>query len=148
MSRKYSAVGVIALASDSALGVIGSATVRPEVFYVGLSAILTAPADATVTASIKHFTTAGTGTGVTPAALNANDPVAVCTAKQTYTAEPGYAGVALLRFGMNQRSLYQFYAREGAEFVGKLASANGIGMLIEGFSTGTPSMEAVFHFME
>ena len=148
MSRKYSTIGVVAVAADSNISVIGSATVRPEIFYVALSAQSTAPADATITASVKHFTADGTGTAVTPIQLNANEPACVCTSKQTYTVEPTYAGIALLKIGMNQRSLFQFYAREGAEFVGQLAAGDGLGMLMDAFSTGTPSMQGVFHFME
>lgn len=146
-NRRYSAIGFQATAADSILGVIGSASVTPAVYYVSLSNAET-PADAAVECEVKHFTAEGTGTAVTPVPLNANSPAAVSTALSEHSAEPTYAGVVLLQATFNQRSHYQWYANQGGELVGQLAANDGIGILLIAASAGTPQVDAVMHFEE
>ena len=74
---------------------------------------------------------------------------AVATSGQTYTGEPTtYSGVPLLKPNLNLRTHYQFYAQPGKEFIVRLAANALIGIFIDSFSTGTPSIEAVMHFTE
>lgn len=150
MASRFAAEGSVAVAADTALGIIGSATIRCQVYYVSLASE-SAPADATIVASVHLCSgaAAGTATGVTPTPLDADDRVALCTAGQTYTGEPStYVAVPLLSIAINQRSHYQFYAQEGGEFVVTSAADALIGLRIDSFSTGTPTMSAVMHWKE
>jgi len=147
MASRYAAEGSVAVAGDTALAMTGSATIRGAIYYVALGSE-SAPADATIVAVVKTTTADGTSTAVTPVPLDAGDRAALCTAGQTYTAEPTYTGVPLLNITMNQRSHYQFYAQEGGEFLSNPAAGDGFGLQITTFSTGTPTMSAVFHWKE
>jgi len=147
MPSQYAVEGSVAVAGDSPLTVIGSATVMPGIFYVMLGSE-SSPVDATIIAVVKRFTADGTGSVVTPEPLQADDRAANVTAKQTYTVEPTYAGVPYLNICLNQKLIYQWFAREGGELIGAKAAGDGIGLQLTTFSTGTPTMSAVFHFKE
>ncbi len=150
MPGRYAIEGSVAVAADTALGLVASATVRPRCYYVSVSSE-SAPADATVLMEFKvtDGTAAGTKTAVTPEKLDGADKAAVATAGQTYTAEPTtYNAVPLLRFGLNQKLIYQFYAQEGGEFILAATANLTLGAFVSSFSTGTPIISAVMHFQE
>lgn len=147
MPSNYAIEGSVALAGDTTVTAIGSASVMPRIYYVMVGAESNA-ADETDVSVIKRFTADGTGTGVTPEPIDGNDRAAVCTAKQTYTGEPTYAGIPYLNICLNQKLIYQWYAREGGEIVGAKAAGDGIGHQLTTFQAGTPTVSCTMHFSE
>lgn len=148
MSSKYAVVGdQTAAAADSILGVTGSATVIPALFYLCIGSPST-PADAAVGYALKRFTAAGTSTAVTPEPLDGNDRVAVAAGGSNHTVEPTYAGVAYMAPSVNQRSVFQWHAHPGGEICAIKTAANGFGLQIVSISSGTPELHATMHFSE
>jgi len=147
MPSNYAIEGSVAVAGDTTLAVIGSATIMPRVYYIMVGSE-SAAADETDVSVIKRFTADGTGTSVTPEPIMADDRAAIATAKQTYTAEPTYAGIPYLNICLNQKLIYQWYAREGGEIVGAKAAGDGIGHQITSFQAGTPTVSCTMHFSE
>jgi len=149
MAGAYAIKGIVAVAGDSMLTLEGSTTERAKLLYLAICSE-TAPLDTQVHMEVGHAdgTVAPIGTAVTPAPLDPADIAAKMTSEQTMTTEPTVYGIPLLNVGIYQRSHYQFYPREGSEFV-TAATANAVlGSRIITFSAGTPTMSTVMHFQE
>ena len=145
---RYATNGNITIAADTALTVIGSATIHFGIYYLSAGATASA-ADAALLWSVRHFTADGTeGAAVTPVALNGNDPAAQAGSGETYSAEPTYAGANLLEWGMNARSVYQWYAQEGGELVNQRAAGDGIGCIYDAESADAGNQVVTMHFYE
>ena len=146
---KYAASGVSAATAipKTALGVTGAATLRPKIYDILMGSSAT-PADAQVTYTVQRFTAAGTSTAVTPEPLETGDRAATCTAGQTHTVEPTYAGVAHLILPIHQRASFRWVARQGGEIIIVATAANGVGCKKTAETTGTPAVNCVMHWEE
>ena len=85
------------------------------------------PADNYLQWDISRMTVDGTGTPVTPNALDPADAGALGAAKNNYTVEPTVtANSSLFNVGVNQRASYRWVAAPGSELVFPATNANGL----------------------
>ena len=150
MSRRYSIDGAQAVGSPtvSVLGLTGATTIRPEIYDIIFGSTAT-PADNALQWILRRYTAAGTGTTVTPQALDPADPAALATAKENHTGgEPTYtSNSVLLNISANQRSTQRWVAAPGGELKIPATANNGIG--VEPIhSSFTGSVEVTIHYAE
>lgn len=81
-------VAVSATTAKTVASVITPATRRVRIKRVTLTGLSVTSSHAPGTMEIVQFDTDGTGTAVTPVALDASETASLCTAKVNYTAEP------------------------------------------------------------
>jgi len=86
------------------------------------------PADAAVKVAVRRITADGTGTSVTPKALDAAQGTAACTAKANYSVEPTYEAGNLAEISFNQRATVFWEPPPGAEPCCPTGAGNGIGI--------------------
>ena len=151
MSRRaYSAEDTVTIAAagtpDTCIAVIGSAILMLEIYDI-LFGMTSTPADQQCEWEVRHFTADGTGDDVTPRQLDANIIDATATAKGNYGTEPTYAGIALVRLGLHQRSSFRWVARPGSELITKSAAGDGIGSAVD-VTSGTPTGACTILFSE
>jgi len=145
MPGRYVTTGAMALiAADSVLSVIGAATVRPSLYDLVLSSS-SAPNDYSADFQLQRFSADGTGTGVTPTALDFADPASVSTSKHTYTVEPTLtAGELLLRIAHNLRATVRWVAAPGSEFVIPALAGDGVALVCNAVSTQFTEVASIY----
>ena len=106
------------------------------------------PADSAFTHIVQRCTTAGTGTALTPNALDQADSLAsTIVAKDTITADPTLTASAFLGWkALNQRSTYRWVAAPYGEIVIPATASNGIILGLTAATTTTFDAEA--HYEE
>lgn len=97
------------------------------------------PADNTFEIVFQRCTTAGTGTTVTPNALDAADTLAsTIVATGTVTVDPTLtAGAFLMEFPLNQRATFRWVAAPYGELIVPATANNGIAIALAAASTTT-----------
>lgn len=145
MARNYFAAGSVGVGSGvTAISVVGGTTIRPRIYEI-LIGCAAAPADAATEWAAQRLTADGTGTSVTPTALDPGDPSAIATSKKTYTIEPTYTANALLfDEPVNQRASFRWVAVPGKELVVPNTSANGIGIRSIQSTVSTTHQAAIY----
>jgi len=106
------------------------------------------PADNSFVHIVQRCTTAGTGSALTPNALDPGDSqAATMVVKDTVTADPTLTAAAFL-FGvaLNARATYRWVAAPGGELVTPATASNGI--IIGLKSATTTSFQYTAHFDE
>src|SRR3990167_390158 len=95
MARKYSIAGFdINTASTTIVSLNATTTSRPMIYDLTVGSNAT-PADNACVHALRRFsTTNGTGTALTPAALDPANPAAVHAASRAHTVEPSYSSSA------------------------------------------------------
>lgn len=88
-------VAVSGATAKSVLSVITGATRRARIKRVTIGGLSTTATHAPGTVEIVQLDTDGTGTAVTPTALDAGETAAIATSKSNYSAEP--TGTAVIR---------------------------------------------------
>lgn len=145
--KRYAVSGVSGAGASplTIVTVIGSATIRPAIYdlLVGCGGT---PADQGAVIRCQRTTTAGTVSSVTPEPLDGDDLPAVSTAGQTATAEPTYAGVPYLQFGLHQRASFRWVAAPGGEL--RVTGATNNGMGVKRHTGPSIAYDATIHFME
>jgi hypothetical protein len=138
-----------ATADDTILTIISATTVRPELYYLVFGSAAT-PADQAYNMQINRFTADGTGSAITPVALDPDTGVtAKATSKDDYTVEPTYtAGSVMLSFSVNLQATYQWYAPPRGRIISPATAANGVGLLFKVVSAGTALCQTTMHFEE
>jgi hypothetical protein len=133
---KYSTRGSMALiAADTVQSVIAATTVRPRVYDIVLSSSST-PNSYSAHFFLQRFSADGTGTSVTPQPLDFNDPAAVATSKNTYTAEPTLtANEILLELAHNQQATVRWVAAPGSELIIPALAGDGLALVCNAVST-------------
>lgn len=149
MGDSYSAEGGIAAVTatpgDTALAVVASTLTRGRIHYFKVAAGGT-PADNVLQWLVRRVTASGTGTAVTPAALDGGAPTAQLTAKDEISSEPT-VGAILFNLYVHQRALYQWTSAPGKEIVVPATADNGVGFTpIHASYTGLG--QAVAHWVE
>ena len=148
MSHKYAIEGQTAAGTTlTILELVGVSTRRAWIEYLSISSDAT-PADVTTEFNVIRGTVSGTGTAVTPRALDPNNPAAVLSAERgTFTGQTKTASSAMLNVAVHQRSTYQWYATPGGEFIVPATADNWIG--IESIASGgTPNINAGIIYRE
>jgi hypothetical protein len=104
------------------------------------------PADNYLQWDISRMTADGTGTAVTPQALDPADVAALATAKNNYSAEPTItAGSSLFNVGVNQRASYRWVAAPGSELVFPATASNGLALrTLSGGYTGSATGDVMY----
>jgi hypothetical protein len=152
MPDKYAADGIItnvtASPGDSTLGLTQPTTTplgkRLTIYDILFSQGGT-PADNVIEWIIRRGTTIGTGTTVTPQALDPGAPAAEFTGRETYTAEPTLSG-DLLHFDLNQRSSWRWVALIENGFILPNTADNGI--VATPISSYTGTARTTMHYVE
>jgi len=104
------------------------------------------PADNYLQWDISRMTADGTGTAVTPQALDPADVAALATAKNNYSAEPTItAGSSLFNVGVNQRASYRWVAAPGSELLFPATANNGLALrALSGGYTGSATGDLMY----
>lgn len=147
----YSVDGSAASGSNlTIMELIAATTRRGYLYYIGIGSHTTAPADAALDLNIIRGTVAGTATSTpTPRALDPANPAAILTAGVgTFTGQTKTSNSSLLVIPLNQRATFQWYAVPGREIVVPATSSNWVGLESVAVSSGTPTMDTVFHYFE
>lgn len=146
--RRYTADGQTAAGTTlTILEIIAGTTTRGRIYdlIVGSDA---APADNAGEYNVIRGTVSGTGTGVTPRALDPADPAALLTAKQgTFTGQTKTANSSLLNIPLNQRATFRWVAAPDGELVIPATSDNWVG-LESIANSATPNTNVTFHWLE
>jgi hypothetical protein len=114
---------------------VGSTSIRFQVYDIVISAGGVAPADNAAEYQLKRLTAGGTVTSFLPVALDSADPASLMTTSTastgfSATGEPTYtAGAVLLDIGVNMRATFRWVARERSEICTP-ASTNGLGLFV------------------
>jgi hypothetical protein len=104
------------------------------------------PADNFLEWDVSRMTADGTGSAITPNALDPADGAAAGTAKANYTVEPATitANSSVFYVGVNQRASYRWVAAPGSELVYPATANNGlVGRARSGSYTGTATMKCL-----
>jgi len=131
MGRNYASVLASSTAQSStlliaALGMAASPAVRPSIYDIVIGSDST-PADNATTYAFQRFTTSGTGTAVTPQALDPADPAATALAQQAQSVGGTLSGPFLMDIALNQRATVRWVAAPGSELRIPATSGSGIG---------------------
>ena len=150
MARRYSVTAPTEAGAGpkTAINIIGSTTVRPQLYDV-IAGISTTPADQTFQFVVARTTAVGTtaASAPTPAKLDDGDVAAVCTVGWTHSAEPTYASVFLLDVQLNVRATFRWVASPGGELFGTASANNGIGIKNH-LASASSTMRATAHWCE
>ena len=104
------------------------------------------PADNYLEWDVSRMTADGTGSVITPNALDPADAAAAGTAQANYTVESGSitANSSLFYVGVNQRASYRWVAAPGSELVYPATANNGlVGRARSSSYTGTATFKAL-----
>lgn len=152
MPDKFSIDGVITNVTsspgDSALGLTQPTTTplgkRATIFDILFSQGGT-PADNVIEWLMRRASTIGTGTSVTPAALDPGAPAAELTGREIYAVEPTL-GVELLHFDLNQRSSWRWVALIENGLI--LPNTADNGLVLTPISSYSGSARCTAHYIE
>ena len=146
--RRYSADGQTAAGTNlTILEIIAATTTRGRIYDILVGSDAT-PADLAGEFNLIRGTVSGTGTAVTPRALDPADPAALLTAKQgTFTVQTKTAASSLLNIGLNQRATFRWVAAPDGELIIPATADNWVG--VESIAHGgTPNINATIHWLE
>lgn len=104
------------------------------------------PADAAYIHVIQRCTTAGTGTTLTPNALDPSDPIAtIMVVKDTVTADPTLTANAFLsRKALHQKATLHWKAAPGRELWIPATASNGLMLGLSAATTTDFDYDAIF----
>ena len=127
------------------LSVFAGSTARRAKMYDLLIGTNGTPADNYMEFDVSRMTADGTGTAITPNALDPADAAALATSKANYTAEPTVtASSSTFYVGINQRASYRWIAAPGSELVFPATANNGFVVRTRsGGYTGTATAKAL-----
>jgi hypothetical protein len=148
MARRYSAVHETAAGTTlTILQVVGVTTTRGWIYDLIISSDAT-PADVATQFDVQRGTVSGTGTTVTPRALDPGNPAALLSGEGgTFATQTKTANSAMLSFGLNQRATFRWVAVPDGELVIPATTDNWIG--IESIASGgTPNINATISWAE
>lgn len=130
MQAIVSSGDVAGASTKTILAILASSTRRCQLLQITISCTDT-PADATAVFSVGFLTADGTGTSVTPVAVDSADGAPSCTAKKNYTVEPTYASNRLWRIGLNQRIALVYNVPFDGEWKTNLSGGTNLGIGIQ-----------------
>lgn len=148
MARRYSIVHETAAGTNlTILMVVGVTTTRAWIYDLIVGSDAT-PADVATQFDVIRGTVSGTGTSITPRALDPGNPAALCSGEGgTFTSPTKTANSAMLSFGLNQRATFRWVAVPDGELVVPATADNWIG-LESIASGGTPNINGTISWQE
>lgn len=84
----FDAVALVAATAKTVAAIITPSTRRCRLIAIELGAQSVTQTDVPMLLEVVRFTTDGTGTAVTPQALDPGNPAAILTSKKNYSADP------------------------------------------------------------
>jgi len=127
---RYSASGTQTLTSSAvtALGFAAQSTAHRNSVYEMWFANIGTPADLVTVHTVQRITTDGSGTSVTPTALDSADRASQCTCLENHTSEPTYtSNTEVLELPLNHRATFRWVASPGGEIITPATDNNGLG---------------------
>ena len=127
---RYSASGSQTLTTSAVtpLGLAAQSTAPRSMVYEMWFGNIGAPADLVTVHTVQRTTTDGSGTGVTPTAIDMADRASQCTVLENHTSEPTYtSNTQVLEIPLNHRATFRWVAAPGGEIVTPATDNNGIG---------------------
>ncbi len=130
MADRYASKGdqtITTTPGATALSYAGVTTTRARCYDFTVGSDGT-PADVALNYTCIRFTASGTGTPITPEALDSEAPAALITVEDNNTAEPTYVVAEILwQIAANQRATYRWVAAPDGELVVPAAADAGFG---------------------
>lgn len=130
MQCTVSSGDVTGASTKTIVAILASSTRRAKLKQL-IIACTGAPADATAVFAVRNITADGTGSAVTPKAVDSSDGAPSCTCKANYTIEPTYAAGNVQRIGLNQRVTAIWNAPFGGEDVTNLSGGTNLGIGVQ-----------------
>lgn len=149
MGRKYSIGHQTAAGTTLTIMQLNAAatTTRAYIYDLLVGSDAT-PADIATEFNMIRGTVSGTGTAITPVALDPAMPAAIFAGEGgTFSGQTKTANTILLMLALNQRATFRWVAAPGGELVVPATSDNWVG-LESIASGGTPNINAGFHYEE
>jgi len=128
---RYSASGsqTLTTSATTALGFAAQSTAHRNSVYEMWFGNVGSPADQVSVQTVQRITADGSGTGVTPTALDPADRASQCTCLENHTSEPTYtSNTEVLEIPLNHRATFRWVAAPGSEIVCPATSGDGIGV--------------------
>ena len=127
---RYSASGsqTLTTSATTSLGLAAQSTAHRNMVYEMWFGNIGAPADLVTVHTVQRITADGSGSAVTPTALDTGDRASQCTCLENHTGEPTYtANTQLLEVPLNHRATFRWVAAPGGEIITPATDNNGIG---------------------
>jgi hypothetical protein len=127
---RYSASGSQTLTTSAvtALGLAAQSTAHRNSVYEMWFGNIGAPADLVTVHTVQRITADGSGTAVTPTAIDPADRASQCTCLEDHSSEPTYtSNTQLLEIPLNHRATFRWVAAPGSEIITPATDNNGIG---------------------
>jgi len=127
---RYSASGSQTLTTSAvtALGLAAQSTAHRSMVYEMWFGNIGAPADLVTVHTVQRTTTDGSGTGVTPTAIDMADRASQSKCLENCTTEPTYtANQELLEVPLNHRATFRWVAAPGGELITPATNNFGVG---------------------
>lgn len=146
--RRYSIVHQTPAGTNlTILALVAATTTRGRIYDIVIGSDAT-PADVATEFNLIRGTVSGTGTAVTPRALDPADPAALLAGEGgTFTGQTKTANSDMLQIGLNQRNTFRWVAAPEGEIVVPATSDNWVG-LESIASGGTPNINCTIHYLE
>lgn len=107
-----------------------------------------AAADNALLFTVERITATGTGTAVTPKALDPADQACLAVAKDNLSGQPTVTATSvLLDIPLNQRAVFRWVAAPGSELIAPATTANGF-IVNTPTATNTPAVSGTMFFDE
>ena len=146
--RRYSIEGQTAAGANlTILQLVAATTTRGRIYDILVGSDAT-PADLAGEFNLIRGTVSGTGTAVTPRALDPADPAALLVGEAgTFTGQTKTASSSMLNIPLNQRATFRWVAAPDGEIVVPATSDNWVGLesIAHG---GTPNINCTMHYLE
>jgi len=85
------------------------------------------PADQVSVQTVQRITADGSGTAVTPTALDPADRASQCTCLENHTSEPTYtSNTEVMEIPLNHRATFRWVAAPGGEIITPATDNNGL----------------------
>lgn len=147
MQASVSSGDVTGASTKTILSVLASASRRCQLAQIEIECTDT-PSDSTAVFALGFITTDGTGSAVTPGAVDSADGSPSCTAKANYSAEPTYAASPKRRIAVNQRITYILNMPFDGEWKTGLSGGTNIGIGLQMISGSAIKYNVTFHWKE
>jgi len=127
---RYSASGsqTLTTSATTALGFAAQSTAHRNSVYEMWFGNIGSPADQVSVQTVQRITADGSGTGVTPTALDPADRASQCTCLENHTSEPTYtSNTEVMEIPLNHRATFRWVAAPGGEIVTPATNNFGAG---------------------
>lgn len=148
MGRKYAVPHQTAAGTNlTILALVAATTTRGRIYDIVIGSDAT-PADVATEFNMIRGTVSGTGSAVTPRALDPGEPAALLAGEGgTFSGQTKTSNSDMLNIALNQRATFRWVAAPDSEIVVPATTDNWVG-LESIASGGTPNINTVFHYEE